>query len=159
MGEIHQEKGLKNKAFEKPDGLSTRTICSASGMSPSSLCSNDYYGYGTSSDYVTKDFKGGSSETCTLHKTYTICKESGKLATASCPADSTMQVVLAVDDDGEILGKPSTISDGKLDIHVDASCDVTHSTSIDPDQIVPDSGTDTEASGDDLWGNGGFGIQ
>ena len=58
MSQIHYDKGLKNKEFKKPDGLTTRSICSASGMTPSSLCNSDYYGYGVTSDYVTTDFQG-----------------------------------------------------------------------------------------------------
>lgn len=29
MSQIHYDKGLKNKEFKKPDGLTTRSICSA----------------------------------------------------------------------------------------------------------------------------------
>lgn len=77
MSQIHYDKGLKNKEFKKPDGLTTRSICSASGMTPSSLCNSDYYGYGVTSDYVTTDFKGSTGGgTCTMHKSYTICSRN-----------------------------------------------------------------------------------
>ena len=159
MSQIHYDKGLKNKEFEKPDGLTTRSICSASGMTPSSLCSSDYYGYGVTSDYVTTDFKGGtSSGTCTMHKSFTICSETGKLAGANCP---TMNVVLAVNSDGSIKGKPSTVPEGKLDIDIGTTCDSAHAgggeddtNSTDPTD--PDNG---QTPDDNLWNNEDFGIQ
>ena len=160
MSEIHKDQGLKNKEFEKPDGITTRAICSASGMTPSSLCSSDYYGYGAaSSDYVTKDFKGGDSGTCTMHKSYTICSETGKLAGPNCP---TMKVVLAVTGDGTIKGKPSAVPEGKLDIDISTTCDSAHTSSddntnnTDPGTTDPDNGQNSE---DNLWNNDDFGIQ
>ncbi len=159
MSQIHYDKGLKNKEFEKPDGLTTRSICSASGMTPSSLCSSDYYGYGATSDYVTTDFKGGtSSGTCNVHKSYTICSETGKLAGANCP---TMNVVLAVNSDGSIKGKPSTVPEGKLDIDIGTTCDSAHAGGGDDDTnstdpTDPDNGQNSD---DNLWNNEDFGIQ
>ena len=44
MSQIHYDKGLKNKEFKKPDGLTTRSICSASGMTPSSPVSYTHLG-------------------------------------------------------------------------------------------------------------------
>ena len=169
MSEIHSDQGLKNKEFEKPDGLTTRSCCAASGMTPTDLCSSDYYGYGVTSDYVTTDFKGGSGGgSCTMHKSYTICRESGKIASSNCPADSTMQVVLAVDSSGNIKGKPTTIPDGKLDIKVNETCDLSHTggPATDPEQPATPSDPDGSDSNDgvqipddELWGGGDFGIQ
>lgn len=159
MSQIHYDKGLKNKEFEKPDGLTTRSICSASGMTPSSLCSSDYYGYGATSDYVTTDFKGGtSSGTCTMHKSFTICSETGKLAGANCP---TMNVVLAVNSDGSIKGKPSTVPEGKLDINIGATCDSAHTGSgeDDPGSTDPGDPDNGQNPDDNLWNNEDFGIQ
>lgn len=170
MSEIHSDQGLKNKEFEKPDGLTTRSCCAASGMTPTDLCSSDYYGYGVTSDYVTTDFKGGSGGgSCTMHKSYVICKESGKVASPNCPTDSTMQVVLAVDSSGNIKGKPTDIPEGKLDINVNAACDLNHAgggTTTEPEQPTTptDPGTTPTDPGiqipdDELWGGGDFGIQ
>lgn len=170
MSEIHSDQGLSNKEFTKPEGITSRSYCSASGMAPTELCSSDYYGYGTHSDYVTTDFKGDNGGSCTMHKSYVICKESGKVASPNCPADSTMQVVLAVGSDGEIKGKPSTIPEDKLDIKIGEACDLPHTSTI-PDPIqnptqptVPTDPNTTEPAPpdqipeDDLWGNGDFGI-
>lgn len=168
MSEIHYDQGLKNKEFAKPDGLTTRSYCTATGLTPTELCSSDYYGYGTHSDYVTTDFKGESSGTCTMHKSYTVCKESGKIASPNCPADSTMQVVLAVDSSGNIKGKPTTIPEGKMDIKVNEACDLSHisdavaepeqpGTPAEPDGN--DSNGDVQIPDDGLWGDNDFGIQ
>ncbi len=169
MSEIHSDQGLKNKEFEKPDGLTTRSCCAASGMTPTDLCSSDYYGYGVTSDYVTTDFKGGSGGgSCTMHKSYTICRESGKIASSNCPADSTMQVVLAVDSSGNIEGKPTTIPDGKLDIKVNETCNLPHTGGATTDPEQPETPSDPEESesnggvqipDDELWGGNDFGIQ
>ena len=169
MSEIHSDQGLKNKEFEKPDGLTTRSCCAASGMTPTDLCSSDYYGYGVTSDYVTTDFKGGSGGgSCTMHKSYTICRESGKIASSNCPADSTMQVVLAVDSSGNIEGKPTTIPDGKLDIKVNETCNLPHTGGATTDPEQPETPSDPEGSesnggvqipDDELWGGNDFGIQ
>ncbi|MGN1230811.1 MAG: transglycosylase domain-containing protein, partial [Anaerotignum sp.] len=169
MTEIHYDQGLKNKEFEKPDGLTTRSYCSATGLTPTELCNSDYYGYGTHSDYVTTDFKGDNGGTCTMHKSYVICKESGKVASPNCPTESTMQVVLAVDSSGNIKGKPTDIPEGKLDINVNAACDLNHAgggTTTEPEQPTAPTDPDTtpadpgiQIPDDELWGGGDFGIQ
>lgn len=167
MTEIHYDQGLKNKEFEKPDGLTTRSYCSATGLTPTELCSNDYYGYGTHTDYVTTDFKDDSTGTCTLHKSYIVCTESGKIASPNCPTDSTMQVVLAVDSSGNIKGKPTTIPEGKLDINVNETCNLSHTGgTTDPNQpatpadsTTSDPGYSDQIPDDDMWNNNDFGIQ
>ncbi len=168
MSEIHYDQGLKNKEFEKPDGLTTRSYCTATGLTPTELCNSDYYGYGTHSDYVTTDFKGDNGGTCTMHKSYVVCKESGKIASPNCPTDSTMQVVLAVDSSGNIKGKPTTIPGGKLDIKVNETCDLSHTggAATEPEQPVTPSVPDgndpnggVQIPDDELWGGNDFGIQ
>ena len=166
MTDIHYDQGLKNKEFEKPDGLTTRSYCSASGLTPTELCNSDYYGYGTHSDYVTTDFKGDSSGTCTMHKSYIICKESGKIASPNCPTESTEQVVLAVDAGGNIEGKPSEIPEGKLDINVSEVCDAAHTgaaiildPSVPTDSGASDPGYSDQIPDDDMWSSNDFGIQ
>ncbi|KXL53253.1 penicillin-binding protein 1A/1B [Anaerotignum neopropionicum] len=177
MSQVHQ--GLTNKDFQKPSGIVTQTYCSACGGIPSELCSQDYYGLTTHTDIAAADFKG-SAEVCTAHKVFTICRESGKLATENCSASSRMDVVLAVDDEGNILGKPSTIPDGKMDININETCDYNHSVSpiIPPyDDTFPfgngnnegnNNGTGTNSPGDtgyndtipgeDVWQDDNFGI-
>lgn len=157
MGDIHRHEGLANKNFDKPDGLTTITYCSATGLSPTELCSQDYYGKTTHTDLATTDF-GGPGGTCNMHKTFDICKESGKIATPNCPADCHMQVVLAVSGD-KIVSKPSTIPEGKMDIVINEVCDIQHTQvpAVDPNMPV-DPGYDDMIPTDENWNNEDFGI-
>lgn len=161
MSQIHREQGLSNKEFEKPDGLKTVSYCAATGMTPTDLCAQDYYGKGTVSDYATTDFTGSNGGSCNQHKSYTICKESGKIASPICPADCQVQVVLAVSGD-KILSKPSTIPEGKLDISISETCDAQHTGGAATDPFAPttpDDGTETIIPGEEPVGDENFGIQ
>ncbi len=162
MSQVHQ--GLTNKNFEQPSGIVTQTYCSACGGIPSELCSQDYYGLTTHTDIAASDFVG-SSEVCTVHKVFTICKESGKLASENCPESSRMDVVLAVDEDGNILGKPSTIPDGKMDINIHETCDYDHTPEVtlpDYEDNLPfgdgdnDNSEDNNMTGNDSTGNNDY---
>jgi penicillin-binding protein 1A len=61
-----------------------------------------------------------------------------------------MDVVLAVDENGKILGKPSTIPEGKMDININETCDFDHT----PEVTLPLYEDDLPI-GD--WDNGDFG--
>ncbi len=136
MSQIHQN--LENKDFARPDGIVTLSVCAATGDQPSSLCSQDYYGYTTRSDLAAADFQT-SGDTCTAHQSFTVCAESGKLAGSNCPESDRMEVVLAVEGT-KILGKPSTIPEGKMDIDISQECNMDHA--ISPE--TPDAPSDTE---------------
>ena len=136
MSQIHQN--LENKDFARPDGIVTLSVCAATGDQPSSLCSQDYYGYTTRSDLAAADFQT-SGDTCTAHQSFTVCAESGKLAGPNCPESDRMEVVLAVEGT-KILGKPSTIPEGKMDIDISQECNMDHA--ISPE--TPDTPSDTE---------------
>ena len=153
MSEIHNAQGLANKNFEKPSGLTSITYCTATGKSPTELCSQDYYGKATHTDLATTDF-GAPSGTCDLHKTVTVCKETGKIASPNCPPDCQMEIVLAVDGD-DILSKPSTIPEGKMDVNLSEACDMEHAGAYPPvgndpfavpgdeyNDMIPDMGMD-----------------
>ncbi len=133
MSQIHQEQGLANKGFEKPAGLVTQTYCSATGLAPTDICSQDYYGVTTHSDLAASDFSVDG--VCTAHAPYTVCTESGKLISPNCPPECQLNVVLAVDDT-KILGKPSEIPAGKMEIDISTMCDMTHQPS-EPEPLVP----------------------
>lgn len=122
MSRVHE--GKEDVGFARPDGIVSRTFCSASGMQPKSICSRDYYGSNTAkSDLCASDF-GSSSETCTYHKNYSVCLKSGKLANSHCAATS---VVLAVNPEtGEIVNK--AVGEGKVDIDIHSTCTM-HSAS------------------------------
>ncbi len=175
MSQIHQEQGLSNKEFTKPDGLTTQSYCSATGLSPSELCSQDYYGVATHSDIAAADFKTGG--TCSLHASYTVCAESGKSISPNCPPEDQMTVVLAVDGT-KILGQPSETPAGKMAIDLSTVCDYNHQAAVpdvpanDPNSgyynpdfpnLTPpsDGGSyDDQIPGEDTWvGGETFGIQ
>lgn len=139
MSQVHQ--GLSNKDFTKPSGLVSQSYCSACGKIATDLCSQDYYGLTAHSDIAASDFKG-PGEVCTVHKVFSICKESGKLASDNCPDSSRMDVVLAVDEKGNILSKPSKIPEGKMDINIKETCDYDHTNSPPPydDNLPTDNG-------------------
>ena len=158
MSDIHKHEGLSNKSFEKPSGLSTATYCSATGLAPTELCALDYYGKTTHSDLIAADF-GGPEGTCDLHQTYDICKESGKIASPNCPPDCHMEVVLAVEGD-KIISKPETIPEGKMEIFIDAACDMQHGIPVNPDfPMDSDTGVDVMIPNDENWIEEDFGIQ
>ena len=85
------------------------------------------------------DFERGG--VCDKHGTYIVCKESGKLAAPICPLDCQMEVVLAVEED-KILSKPETLPEDKIDIAIDAVCDIAHAQQFpmfDPNMPLDDS--------------------
>lgn len=185
MQQIHNEQGLANKDFERPSGLVTQTYCSATGLAPTDLCSQDYYGFGTHSDIAASDFNIGGA--CTQHKAFTVCKESGKIASPNCPEDCKLSVVLAVTDEGTILGKPSETPEGRMDIDINSVCEMNHAaveppvpqypSYVDPgtgmpgegptlpdDDPIPEMPGEPEDFNDyipenEIWGGGEFGIQ
>ena len=76
MSEIH--KGLDNSTFEVPEKIVHEKVCRTSGLLATSKCSNTY-------DEIF--IEGHLPEDCDAHKSqYTICTESGKLATKYCPS-------------------------------------------------------------------------
>ncbi len=160
MSDIHSHEGLANKSFGKPDGLTTVNYCSATGLSPTDICSQDYYGKTTHSDLAATDF-GGTEGTCDKHKAFDICKESGKIASPYCPPDCHMEIVLAVDGDN-IISKPETIPEGKMDVNINAVCDMQHGYSsevTDPDAFNSGTGDGTMIPDGMNPGDEYFGIQ
>ena len=75
--------------MERPDGISSITLCQISGDLPLETCPTftDYCASGT--------FRGG---TCAGHEPVKICKESKKIATNTCP--DVIEFVVRVKDDG-----------------------------------------------------------
>ncbi|MEG2348048.1 MAG: transglycosylase domain-containing protein [Clostridia bacterium] len=71
------------KQFEVPNSVMRVALCRDSGLVATDTCRTDPRGDRTLSDWVAK----GSvpTATCTVHKTVTVCSESGMLATAFCP--------------------------------------------------------------------------
>ena len=114
MSKVHE--GLENKTLmDRPSGISSITLCAEGGGAATELCDKDYYAaysyykHATSTDICTSDFK--VEKTCGVHKEFEICKVCGKLAGPNTAADDRMSVVLAVDEDNNILNLPSKTDD------------------------------------------------
>ena len=95
MGDIHRHEGLANKNFEKPEGLTTISYCSATGLAPTDLCSQDYYGKTPISDLATKGF-GGPGGTCDMHKAFDICKESGNVNITCFVPEGSIKIAICI---------------------------------------------------------------
>lgn len=83
-------KALKDKPvkdFDKPDGIVSATVCSASGDKPSDICPEDAL--------VTDIFAKGTvpSKICDVHVLIKVCAESDQLPTDKCPTVITKAFV------------------------------------------------------------------
>lgn len=141
MEKIHAN--LENKAFIKPDGIVTRNICSVSGGTPNGLCAEDYFGNPVTSDIAAADAPGANTP-CTVHKKVTICKDGLCLPGPNCPESSLIDVVLAVDDDGNVMNNPA---EGGIDLK--KVCDFDHKAvdSPDTDPVTLPDGADPSLPG------------
>lgn len=98
MERIHKAKGLSSREIidgtPADYGLVRVTTCGVSGQLATDACYNDVSGYKTITDY----WYEGSVPTsyCSMHKSVSICTDSGLLATDYCPSSSveTRGVVL-----------------------------------------------------------------
>lgn len=146
MNQIHEN--LPNKDFTKPNGIVGMTVCAVTGNTATELCGQDYYGYTTRSDIAASDFKGGG-KVCDAHKSFVVCKESGKLAGENCPETDKMTVVLAVDGT-KVLSKPGSISSGRMDIDISQTCDISHTSektdTTETDETNTPDETDTDGT-------------
>lgn len=81
MNSIHKD--LPVKQFETPNSVMQVALCRDSGLVATDACRTDPRGDRTLTDWVAK----GSvpTATCTVHKTITVCSETGKLPTQFCP--------------------------------------------------------------------------
>jgi penicillin-binding protein 1A len=130
MEQIHE--GLETKTFIKPDGIVTRNICSVSGGTPNGLCDTDYFGNPVTTDIAAADAPGANTP-CTVHKKVTICKDGLCLPGPNCPEESLIEVILAVDDDGNVMNNPE---EGGIDLK--KVCDFDHKPAVEePETVVP----------------------
>lgn len=137
MEKIHSN--LETKTFVKPNGIVTRNICSVSGGTPNGLCDADFFGNPVTSDIAAADAPGANT-TCTVHKKVTICKDGMCLPGPNCPESSLIDVVLAVDDDGNVINNPT---EGGVDLK--KVCDFDHKpSSEEPETVVPNLPEGTE---------------
>jgi len=95
MSKIHNAKDLPDREIIDADpkdlGLVKVTTCGVSGMLATDACRNDINGYSVVTDY----WKEGTQPTtyCPMHQQYSICTETGLLATEYCPSVKTQAAV------------------------------------------------------------------
>lgn len=116
MSQIHED--LPSATFDVPSGITTATVCTESGLLPTSgLCDGtlgtEYFEVGTV-----------PTESCNVHIYQTICNYSGLAATDLCPF-KVQQVVTVVPEEPDILKQSA------------GSTDTSTSTTIDPTVLCP----------------------
>ena len=86
MKTIHS--GLAAKAFDKPSGIITASVCTASGKIATDACKS-----AEKNMVKTEIFASGTvpTETCNVHKKVPICNASGKVANDYCPKDQVTE--------------------------------------------------------------------
>ena len=97
MSRIHEN--LENKSFEMPDGITSATVCSASGKLPipgicDGMMRTEYFAEGTQ-----------PTEYCDVHVTGEACVESGALATDMCPVHE-YRIITLIPEDNNVSGSP-----------------------------------------------------
>ena len=97
MSRIHEN--LENKRFEMPDGITSATVCSASGKLPipgicDGMMRTEYFAEGTQ-----------PTEYCDVHVTGEACVESGALATDACPTHE-FRIITLIPEDNSVSGSP-----------------------------------------------------
>lgn len=93
MENIHQQKNLEYKKFERPEGIVSANVCNVSGKSPvSGLCDSESRGSRVISEY----FASGTvpSEKCDVHVRVSIDTTTNLLATDFCPKEYIASVVM-----------------------------------------------------------------
>lgn len=111
MSRIHTEKGYSYSEPTQPDSVVTERICSKCGyLAVDGLCDKDPEG----SKIITEYFAKGTvpTENCKCHVEYTICSDSGSLATDKCPEASKKKVVYRY----RFLGHDGTTADTPYEI-------------------------------------------
>ena len=93
MQEVH--KGLSNKEFTRPNGITSATVCTKCGkLAVDDLCSNAYgaeHGRFVRTEY----FSSGSvpTEYCTCHQRIKICTKTGHAASEYCPSEEVVFLI------------------------------------------------------------------
>jgi len=151
MSRIHEE--LENKDFEKPEGITSATVCAASGKLPiPGLCDGMM---------VTEYFEAGTepAEYCNVHVAGEGCVESGMLATDTCNVHEYRVITLQPEDNSVIgsplIAPPCQLHPGNVIGGIVQPIEGTVTGEIstgDPNAGVPDEGV--SVGGVDLDGDG-----
>ena len=140
MSRIHEN--LEYKEFPVPESITTASVCAKSGkLAVEGLCDMDPRGSMIRTEY----FAPGTepTEVCDCHVSATICKDSGKLVSDYCPADSREQKVFIVRPEGSTgetddseYELPSELEDSICDVH---SSKTQHNTGNVPTDVIKPS--------------------
>lgn len=88
----HAHEGLEYTEFQKPYNIVEAEVCASSGkLAIPGLCDSDPRGNQVIKEY----FEDGTvpTEVCDVHIQVTMCKDSNKIATDSCPPESRFKAV------------------------------------------------------------------
>ena len=100
MEEIHS--GMEDVGFAQPDGIRECSVCKTSGLlAIGGVCpevTTEYFAEGTE-----------PQDTCDLHETAVICKDSGLLAGEYCPEESKEMRTYVKDSDKEEEKMPTEV--------------------------------------------------
>ena len=123
MRKIHKD--LEGSRFEKPDSVTSATICMDTGLRASGSCDRTYTEY-----FV----RGTVPDECEGHKTVTICSETGMIATEFCP-DKEEKTCL-VKPPKEQLGLWHTDDEDKYGIPEDTCTEHQHAKHITMPNVI-----------------------
>ncbi len=160
MQKLHE--GLENKSFfDKPEGITSVTVCADCGMKTSALCGQDYRGGRTVSMEI--QASAAPSATCTCHIEAKVCvnpeTEEVYVAGEYCPEDTvSTRVMLA---GREFLGEPgSYILAEDCDAHLTyleskGPCPI-HDEFFVQDPMLPGEGEPVPGDPDYQWPTGPY---
>ena len=114
MDQIVELEGQDTSAdFERPEGITTISVCEITGLLPSEGCP-------TSSDYYAQ--ADIPSQRCSGHEAIEFCTESHKRANSGCPEKVSFTVEIDKDGNKKLVGSDGESADGY--IYTDEICDI-----------------------------------
>lgn len=155
MSRIHE--GLEDPGFHSCDGLVNVTVCADSGLLATEACAADFRGSRVKTVQVAADT--APTQSCTMHKMVSYCKDGKHIATASCPASSVMQVAvldyaretifdIKVPDDAYRL---QVLSEGDCPVHGGAAQKPNEKPTKDPKK-EPEEEPEEDLEDEDVFG-------
>ena len=159
MSRIHE--GLEDPGFHSCDGLVNVTVCADSGLLATEACAADFRGSRVKTVQVAADT--APTQSCTMHKMVSYCKDGKHIATASCPASSVMQVAvldyardtifdIKVPDDAYRL---QVLSEGDCPVHGGAAQKPNEKPTKDPEkkpEDEPEEEPEEDLEDEDVFG-------
>ncbi len=160
MEKLHE--GLEDKGFfERPEGITSVTVCADCGLKATDLCRQDYRGDRTVSEEI--QASAAPKESCTCHIEVEVCilpeSEDVYLAGEYCPEDTVTTRVMLVG--RQFLGEPGSYilaedSDAhKTYLESKGPCPI-HDENYVPDPTLPEEGEPLPGDPDYQWPVGPF---